>query len=187
MQHRFFTGINPPKYLIKKTGALTATRLNSTLCRENLSLAGCSSAEPASVSVLQRQNSNSFSIFTTCQKSQPFTTGFAELIKIIDKHVKKCKKETVLLTDEASGSKKFKTIMNHIVIDHSKMYSYKGLNTNTIESFWAIIQRQIIGQHHHVDIEYLDKYVAEVVFKFNNLKNDDMFEPLVRLSVNNKI
>lgn len=97
-------------------------------------------------------------------------TGFAELRKLIDKHVKKNRKETVLLTDEASGSRKFKTIMNQIVIDHSKMYSYRGLNTNTIESFWAVVQRQIVGQHHHVDLKYLDKYVAECVFKFNNRK-----------------
>lgn len=110
-------------------------------------------------------------------------TGFAELKKLIDKQVKKSRKETVLMTDEATGNKKFKDIMNLIVIDHSKLYSYKGLNTNTIESFWAIIQRQIIGQHHHVNIEYLDKYVAEAVFKFNNRKNDDMFETLVKLSM----
>ena len=38
--------------------------------------------------------------------------------------------------------------MNQIVIDHSKMYSYRGLNTNTIEAFWAVVQRQIVGQHH---------------------------------------
>jgi len=110
-------------------------------------------------------------------------TGFAELKKLINKHVNKSRKETVLLTDEASGSKKFKEIMNHIVIDHQKIYSYKGLNTNTIESFWAIIERQIKGQHHHVSLEYLDKYVAECVFKFNNRKNDDMFETLVELSM----
>ena len=59
------------------------------------------------------------------------------------------------------------------------MFSYKGLNTNTIESFWAIIERQIVGQHHHVDLKYLEKYVAETVFKFNNRKDDDMFETLV--------
>jgi hypothetical protein len=53
MQHRFFLGMNPPKCQIKKTGALNATRLNSTLRRENLSLTGCSSAEPVSVSVQQ--------------------------------------------------------------------------------------------------------------------------------------
>jgi len=76
--------------------------------------------------------------------------------------------------------------MNQIVIDHQKIYSYKGLNTNTIESFWAVVQRQIVGQHHHVDLKYLDKYVAETVFKFNNRKKDDMFETLVKNSMLDK-
>lgn len=110
-------------------------------------------------------------------------TTFSELRKLIDRQVNKSKKETVLMTDQASGNMKFKQIMNQIVIDHSKLYSYKGLNTNTIESFWAIVERQIKGQHHHVDIKYLDKYVAETAFKFNNRKLDDMFETLVRLSM----
>ena len=113
-------------------------------------------------------------------------TGFVELRKLIDKHVNKSRKETVLLTDEASGSRKFKTIMNQIVIDHQKIYSYKGLNTNTIESFWAFVERQIKGQHHHVSLEYLDKYVAECVFKFNNRNIDDMFETLVKNSMEKK-
>ena len=52
--------------------------------------------------------------------------------------------------------------------------SYKGLTTNTIESFWSIVERQIKGQHHHVDIRYLDKYVAETAFKFNNRKLNDI-------------
>lgn len=110
-------------------------------------------------------------------------TSFAELRKLIDKHVNKSKKETVLMTDESKSNLKFKQIMNQIVIDHSKLYSYKGLNTNTIESFWAIVERQIKGQHHHVDIRYLNRYVAETVFKFNNRKLDDMFETLVKLSM----
>ena len=110
-------------------------------------------------------------------------TSFAEMKKIIDNHVKKSRKETVLLTDEGRGFTRMDNIINHIVIEHKKLYSYKGLNTNTIESFWAIVDRQIKGQHHHVDVEYLEKYVAEVVFKFNNRKNDDMFETLVRLSM----
>lgn len=113
-------------------------------------------------------------------------TGFSELRKLIDKHVKKNRKETVLLTDEGRGNLKFKNIINHIIIDHSKLYSYKGLNTNTIESFWQIIHRQVVGQHHHVSLEYLDKYVAETVFKFNNRKEDDMFETLVKFSMYKK-
>jgi transposase-like protein len=110
-------------------------------------------------------------------------TSFVEMKKLIDDHVKKSRKETVLLTDEGKGFVRMDNIINHIVIEHKKLYSYKGLNTNTIESFWAIVDRQIKGQHHHVDVEYLEKYVAEVVFKFNNRKNDDMFETLVKLSV----
>lgn len=63
------------------------------------------------------------------------------------------------------------------------MFSYRGINTNTIESFWAIIEHGIIGQIHHVSTKYLPKYVAEFVFKFNNRKKDDMFETLVKNSM----
>jgi len=73
MQHRFFLGINPQKYQQEKAGAKFATRYQTILRRENLSLAGCSSAEPASVSVQRLQNSKLISIFANCQKKQPFT------------------------------------------------------------------------------------------------------------------
>src|SRR5690606_27620666 len=55
MQRKVFLGITPPEYLLKKKRTLTLHHpfRFSTFCRENLSLAGCSSAEPASVSVQQ--------------------------------------------------------------------------------------------------------------------------------------
>jgi len=89
----------------------------------------------------------------------------------------------VLITDEHSGYNKIDQIIEHVKIDHQRLYSYKGINTNTIESFWALIKRQIIGQHHQVSVKYLPKYVEEVVFKYNNRKEDDMFETLVKNSV----
>ena len=73
MRHRFSLGISPPKYQERKTGAEVAPRFKTTLCRENLSLAGCSSAEPVSVSVQRVQISNLITIFTNCRKSQPLT------------------------------------------------------------------------------------------------------------------
>ena len=111
-------------------------------------------------------------------------TNFPELKKIIDKHVKANK--SVLMMDKDTSNVKLSKLIDSIVIDHSKMYSYKGLNTNSIESFWSIIKRQIIGQHHHVSPEYLNNYVQEAVFKYNNRKKDDMFETLVKLSMLNK-
>jgi transposase-like protein len=87
--------------------------------------------------------------------------------------------DSVLLTDEYSAYNRFDAIIEHIKIDHSKMYSYKGLNTNSIESFWAIIKRGIMGQYHQVSDKYLPNYIDEFCFKYNNRKYDDMFETLV--------
>ncbi|WP_111308618.1 IS1595 family transposase [Confluentibacter sediminis] len=87
--------------------------------------------------------------------------------------------DSVLISDEYKGYSKMDTIIEHVKIDHQKLYSYKGINTNSIESFWAIIRRQIIGQHHQVSLKHLPKYVAEAVFKYNNRKIDDMFETLI--------
>jgi len=87
--------------------------------------------------------------------------------------------------DSDTAQKKLSKIIDSIVIDHSKLYSYRGLNTNSIESFWAIIKRQIIGQHHHVTPKYLNKYVQETVFKYNNRNDDDMFETLAANAMQN--
>lgn len=100
------------------------------------------------------------------------------LKKMVQEHVKE--EKAVLLTDDYSGYKRFSDIIEHIKVDHQRMWSYKGINTNSIESFWAIIKRGIIGQYHQVSPKYLPNYVAEFVFKYNNRKEDDMFETLVQ-------
>lgn len=102
--------------------------------------------------------------------------------------VQRCvdEEEALLITDELPAYKKVDAIIDRLVINHKKMYSYKGVNTNSIESFWAIIKRQIIGQHHHVTPRHLPKYIAEAVFKYNNRKEDDMFVTLVKNSMQEK-
>jgi len=104
-------------------------------------------------------------------------TTFENLKEMLEKFVNE--EDSVLVTDEYSGYSKMDRIIEHVTIDHKKMYSYKGVNTNSIESFWAIIKRQIMGQHHHVSAKYLPKYVSEAVFKYNNRKEDNMFEILM--------
>lgn len=87
---------------------------------------------------------------------------------------------TVLITDEYKGYNKISQIIEHVKIEHNRrLYSYKGVNTNSIESFWAIIKRGIIGQYHKVSPKYLPDYIAEFVFKYNNRKEDDMFDTLI--------
>lgn len=102
--------------------------------------------------------------------------SYSELKAMVQKYVDT--DDAVLITDEYTGYTPMHRIIEHVRIDHERLYSYRGINTNTIESFWAIIKRQIIGQHHQVSVKHLPKYVAEMVFKYNNRNKDDMFETL---------
>ncbi len=110
------------------------------------------------------------------------TLSRKNLIEMVERNVKT--NESLLITDTFKGYSRFDEIIENIKIDHSKGYSYKGVNTNTIESFWAIIKRGIMGQYHQVSEKHLPKYVGEFVFKYNNRKEDDMFETLVKIAIN---
>jgi len=88
-----------------------------------------------------------------------------------------------LVSDSAKYYVKMQNIIDHIAINHKKMYSYKGVNTNSIESFWAIIKRGIMGQYHHVSPQHLPEYISEFVFKYNNRNNTNMFGILVKNSM----
>ncbi len=103
---------------------------------------------------------------------------YEKLREMVKKYVDEDK--SLLITDNYQGYKSMKKIIDHIKIDHSMMYSYKGVNSNTIESFWAIIERGIMGQYHSVTPKMLPNYVAEFVYKYNNRENNPkMFDDLV--------
>lgn len=104
---------------------------------------------------------------------------YKNLKKMVEKYVNQ--DDSVLITDEYKGYSKIHNIIEHIKIDHSRLYSYKGVNTNSIESFWAIIERGIMGQYHSVSPKHLPKYIAEFVYKYNWRKNNEgMFHELVK-------
>ena len=64
----------------------------------------------------------------------------------------------------------------HATIDHAqKQYVVGAVHTNTIEGFWSIIKRGIVGTFHNVSKKYLHLYVAEFQFRYNNRFNDDIF------------
>lgn len=110
------------------------------------------------------------------------TLTFANLKKMVEKYTDE--DDSVLITDEYKGYSKMHSIIEHIKIDHKKVYSYKGVNTNSIESFWAIIERGIIGQYHSVSLKYLPNYIAEFVYKYNNRKdNEAMFYELIKKAI----
>jgi len=42
------------------------------------------------------------------------------------------------------------------------------VNTNTLEGFFSILKRGLIGIYQHVDAKHLDRYLAEFDFRMNN-------------------
>jgi transposase-like protein len=109
-------------------------------------------------------------------------TTYNNLKDMVKKYVDE--DNATLITDENKSYNKMNQIIEHIQIEHQKFYSYKGVNTNSIESFWAIIKRGIMGQFHHVTPKHLPEYIAEFVFKYNNRNKDTMFQTLVANSMN---
>lgn len=110
------------------------------------------------------------------------TLTYENLKSMVQKYVDEDK--SVLITDEYRGYSRMKNIIEHVKIDHKKIYSYRGINTNSIESFWAIIERGIMGQYHSVSLKYLPNYIAEFVYKYNNRKdNEAMFYELVKKAI----
>jgi hypothetical protein len=87
------------------------------------------------------------------------------------------------MTDEFKGYNSLaKNNYVHLRVNHSKEFSAGNVHTNNIEGFWAILKRGIYGIYHHVSIKYLQSYVNEFCFRFNN-KDNNMFNLVLRQCV----
>jgi len=85
-------------------------------------------------------------------------------------------KVSLLATDEAHGYKHLGDDFPHGTVKHRrKQYVVGAIHTNTIEGFWSLIKRSIVGAHHKVSRKYLPLYIAERQFVYNNRHSQDIF------------
>ncbi len=90
-------------------------------------------------------------------------------------------KVSLLVTDHWTGYSDLGSEYPHAVIDHaSGEYVVGAIHTNTIEDFWSIFKRGVIGTFHNVSKKYLPLYVAEFQFRYNNRFNDDIFGEAIK-------
>ena len=55
-----------------------------------------------------------------------------------------------------------------------------AVHTNTIEGFWSLVKRGIMGTFHKVSHKYLPLYVNEFQFRYNNRSNPDIFGAAIK-------
>src|ERR1700677_414653 len=77
-----------------------------------------------------------------------------------------------LMTDEASGYTGIGGLFfDHDTVAHSAgEYSRGDVNTNSIESVWAVMKRGMHGVYHHASAKHLGRYVDEFTWRFNEGK-----------------
>jgi hypothetical protein len=77
-------------------------------------------------------------------------------------------KRSRLVSDSAPVFK-FTGAAKHEAVDHSKYEWARGdVHTNTLEGFFSIFKRGIIGVYQHVESKQFSRYLAEFDFRQNN-------------------
>lgn len=73
-------------------------------------------------------------------------------------------------TDEAPNMKWIgKEFASHQTTNHLQSeYARGDVQSNTAESFFAIVKRSVHGVHHHVSVDHLDRYIGERCFVWNH-------------------
>jgi transposase-like protein len=85
-------------------------------------------------------------------------------------------RDTHLMTDKASHYRRFgKEFSAHGSTDHSEgQYVVDVINhTNTVENFFSIFKRGVIGTYHHMSECHLHRYTAEFDFRYNTRQISD--------------
>ena len=80
-----------------------------------------------------------------------------------------------VVTDELPSYKGLsRQFASHETVKHSKGEYVRGIaSTNSVESWFALLKRGIVGTFHHVSEKHLDWYVDEFAFRFNSREVED--------------
>jgi len=91
--------------------------------------------------------------------------------------------DAMLITDEYSGYFRIQSFMPHAVINHQVSYADGEIHTNSIEGFWGLLKRGIVGQYHKVTLRHLHQYITEFCYRYNYRNNPAIFEQTLARAV----
>jgi transposase-like protein len=74
---------------------------------------------------------------------------------------------SMIHTDEWRGYNNLKDYGHEAVNHGARQYVKGNVNTNGVESVWAVLKRGLNGVYHHASKKHLDRYVNEFTFRLN--------------------
>lgn len=92
----------------------------------------------------------------------------------------------VMVTDELQGYPKAMMAAGvhgtkHKTIKHKdRVYVEGTVHTNTVENAFSLLKRGIVGSWHKISAKHLAAYLAEMEFRFNRRKREDLFVDTLR-------
>jgi transposase-like protein len=102
------------------------------------------------------------------------------LLALLKGHVNT--ENSIVMTDEYKGYKKFDDLVQHLTINHSEKQFSKGIvNLNTIEGFWSIVKNSMRGQYIAISKKYLPFYLVQAQYIYNRRNaTNDVFEEFLK-------
>lgn len=96
-------------------------------------------------------------------------------VEHITPEVIKTVKNAMIYTDEWVGYRQVNRIYDHLYVKHNDGEYVNGhIHTNTIEGFWSILKRGIVGIYHFTSRKHIQMYVDEFAFRYNTRKHTEM-------------
>jgi len=82
-------------------------------------------------------------------------------------------KDAHLMTDTSPiiasiGAKRKHSLVNHTEKEYVRTEGEEKISTNTVEGYFSLLKRGIIGVYHHCEKQHLHRYLAEFDFRYNN-------------------
>ena len=89
--------------------------------------------------------------------------------------------EAKVYTDESHLYKRMPpNVQHHEIVNHSAKEWVRGdVHTGTIDGYWGLFKRGLIGSSHQVSVKHLQRYLDEFQFRWNNRDSEDIFTLVV--------
>lgn len=106
-------------------------------------------------------------VFALVERDGPIRSMLVDHTSVRDLATRHMHKDSRLVTDAANWYKGVRAA-SHESVNHSAGEYVRGdVHTNTLEGFFSILKRGLVGVYQHVDKKHLDRYLAEFDFRQN--------------------